>query len=509
MYRLTGLLLVLVTCRCWGSGFQDLVTDVNSKLFEAVNKNQADDNVIISPLSISVALSMLYHGTADQSRDQLTQAFAFPAEAGQLKAEAEQFIDQFNNTRNNVTLRLGNAVFLNGDFAPKPNYIRTLERRYSAEVQTLERNKVDTVNDWISEKTEGLIEKFLSEGSLDQDTKMLLVNAIYFHGAWFYPFPKELTFNDKFYTDEGQGSYVNTDFLDLEETLELVDEPKRMKMVVLPYSNSNFSMMLFQPADGVSVNDLAEALFQPTVSLAALRDQARKTKVNLKMPKFEVSTRTSLVEAFESLNVTDIFDEELADLSRLADEQLHVGDILHAANVKVDEEGSEAAGITSISIDIRTSVSGPTTFILLDRPFLFSIVGEGDVPLFAGKIINPTDQRPIPVEELPAEAGSSMPDDVLLAVHNAPPPSAARTPADTVFLDEADKDDNKDTVKGDKANNDNSEMEDEDDQMGVSIKCPKGEAKVTLDEFNSCEKSCLDGPSYGLCIFGCWNRFCQ
>jgi len=405
---------------------------------------------------------MLYEGAGGNSRSQLNEAFNFPTIDRNKKVK--QTLGRYNSNNSNVTVRMGNGIFLNNGFNPKQNFTNLLGRVYDAEVTTLPASdKVTLVNQWISNKTEGLIEKFLSEGSINKDTQMLLINAIYFHGVWAYPFQKEYTRSLKFYTDEGRMNAVDADFMEMTMELELVDLPGKMQMVSLPYMDKKYAMNLYLPVGKTNIHELADDLFDFTNPEKFRKDNSTPTEVRLIMPKFDITSKSSLVDALEQLNITDIFNDLNANLSGISDNKnLKVGDILHAATIKVDEEGSEAAAATSIGIDIRTAAIGPNTEIILDRPFLFSIVDNEGVILFSGKIMNPTKKTPTATPQDDTTTGT-MDDTILLARNGEDSPK----------------------------------------------KCLSEDKKIiTNAAYARCEQTCLNDASHGFCISSCYYRHC-
>lgn len=423
----------------------DLLT---SGLLGYFGQTQPADNVILSPLSIRLALSMLYHGTGNGSAAR-TQLEALLANGGGgdfasgLRDVAKKVLASRSRlAAKNVTLQLGNGLFLNGNFSAKPAYASLLGSAYDASVQRLtgsNSDKVVFVNEWVSKKTAGLIPSLLSDGAIDQETAALLFNTIYFKGGWANSFQKDLTAvrrfklsaaaaagnkgGDKNSSSSG-GAYVETDFMFREIEVLLADNPGRMRVLSLPYTSPGVSMLIILPDESVNIDDLAKEVF--SAPLTGLLQAAREVTLRLYLPKFKLDTKVSLIPALESLDVRDIFDYQTRPLTEISEVPIDVGEILHAARLEVSEEGTEAAAVTGISIDIRLAVAAPRE-LAIDRPFLFAIVDDngaagGGAPLFAGKIMDPTGGK---AERLQLEPEKDS-DDVLLQAREDGKKAAAR-----------------------------------------------------------------------------------
>jgi len=492
----------------------EMVNHVNEQLFSYLSEKEPENNLVISPFSIGIALAMLYQGTAGNSKRQLRRALNLPGKEGidKLEEEVASILDKYTNHHHNITIRMGNAVFLNTGFTPKEKFISLIEGVYSSEVHQLQENtsKVDTVNEWISDRTEGKIPNFLSEGSITEETQMLLLNAIYMYGDWQYPFDKDFTSTMRFYLEGEPRRYVATSFMDLEETLQTAHVSDMMDVIWLPYHQTNYSMVLYLPHQNVSVHQLVnEVLQNENRSISELRTTATRSKVNLQMPRFQLNTKNSLVEALEYFNVTEIFDERTANLSKISDRNIHVGDIQHSAAVKVDENGSEAVAVTSITLDLRTSVNGPVKLIRLDKPFIFSIMDDEGLVLFTGKVMNPTRKTPL-LDNEPIEL-EDIEDDTILVVRKPSPSEPIAS-------------NNRHQLPGDKQRSTGEESEKlkpeepkepeeleepiEPARPTVTISCAGASTNEDVAGFANCEKKCTDPKMYGLCMYNCWSKHC-
>ena len=226
----------------------------------------------------------------------------------------------------------------------------------------------------------------------------MLLNAVYFKANWQLPFQQADTTKSTFFVSKE--SSIDADMMfQVNEILYGQDKELQSQVVSLQYEDPNFTMIIMLPN-----NDSEAGMEFLHTNLKGkdfnkIHDSLNTRDLRLTMPKFKLGFKTQLVEAFRALGVFDIFDES-ADLSKMSNESLFVSDILHETKIEVNEEGSEAAAVTGIKIDTRVAGSGPLT-LKINRPFMFVIQDlKNDIPLFMGKIVNPTDEDPISVKAL-------------------------------------------------------------------------------------------------------------
>merc|ERR1711892_212952 len=340
-------------------------------LFNIVeDQENKSNNVIISPLSIHLAMSLLYNGAKGDSKVQLANVLGLVNVSDHtVQEEARNLLISYSNLKRNLTtnIELANVIFADDTTDVKDSYESILNNSFLTSTQRLNFSDVEesaeTINDWVANKTNDLITDLVSPVSLSPDTRMMLLNAVYFRANWQLPFQKDGTAKSAFSVSED--TFVDADMMFLDNEL----------------------------ASGSLSNNLIEMDFTQIHNSLNSRD------LLLRMPKFKLGYKTQLVSAFKAMGIADIFDEASADLSGITDESLFVSDILHETKIEVNEEGSEAAGVTGIQLDTRAGGSGPL-FLKIDRPFFFVIQDlKNNIPLFMGKIVNPTDEDPISISE--------------------------------------------------------------------------------------------------------------
>lgn len=360
--------------------------------------SEKDGNLFFSPYSISLALAMLYAGTEEQTETQVAEAMHFTLAESELHP-AFNFLDLELSSRGDgamgadnqpFRLRVANSVWGQDGYSFQPDYLDLLATHYGAGMNLLdfmtdpEAARV-TINQWVSDSTEGRIPNLLPQGSIDMMTRMVLTNAIYFNASWDEQFEEERTASASFTTADG--TTVNVPFMNQTTYYGHVDGDGFVA-VGLPYDGLELSMVVIMPDTG------SLAAFESNLNesvLSAITDSLAPTRVQLSMPKFTIEGASfSLSAALQSMGMIDAFLPGTADLSGIdGTRTLYVSDVIHKAFVAVDEKGTEAAAATGVIIS-GTSMPPPPVPVVLNRPFLFLIRDiETKAVLFLGRVVNP------------------------------------------------------------------------------------------------------------------------
>ena len=355
---------------------------------EASNNN---DNVFFSPASIYVAFGMVNEGARGETALQLRDAFGFGADAELRHGHTEQLMSSLNQRDPYATLHMANAMWLAEWFEPYESYADIIRDIYRAEVDSVDLPAVgmDTVNAWAAEKTEGKIKRVLGE-PLPDLTASVMTNAIYFKGSWAERFPAGATSPSDFWTGERQ---VQADFMHMTGWFDYASSPTE-QVLRMPYEGDRLSMLVVLPAERDGMGILEDTITPDMVDRWTA--DLRPAEVAVEMPKFEMGTHYDLVRPLMELGVVDIFDGAAADLSGMADlsgaGNLYVGAALHDAYVQVNEEGTEAAAVTTIIVGITSeSYEPPPVPFVADHPFLFLILDDrSGTILFMGRVSDPS-----------------------------------------------------------------------------------------------------------------------
>jgi len=348
-----------------------------------------NENVLMSPITIHMLMSMVYVGSPDESNTHKQLAKALYMESGlQEKMETYRNIldhyDMINSAENVTKSRLAATMLLKDDFPVDDNFISFINKYLSASIQSFEKpdEGASKINEWANEKTNGLIKDILQKGDITALTRLVLASVCYFKSEWKYKFDRNETKQMQF-TLANKDSITINRMMNQEEEFRYA-ETNDLEVVELPYINKDFNMYIALPKNkSVKALNKVAAEFDPS----QFKDSLKKTNILLSMPAFDATSEIDLKKHLMTLGITDVF-EKGADLSKITEEEIFVSKAKTKTVVKVDEEGSEAAAVALISFGIRSNFAA-TPFIV-NRPFVFMIYdARFDVPLFVGRVVNP------------------------------------------------------------------------------------------------------------------------
>jgi serpin B len=379
----------------------DLVTLVDGNgefafdLYQALK--EADGNLFYSPYSISQALAMTYAGARDETERQMVDTLHFVMSQDSLhpafngldielgkRGEGAQGKDE-----DGFRLNIVNAIWGQKDYEFLSEFLDILAENYGAGLRVLdfvnapEQSRI-TINDWVSEQTEGRIEDLIPEGAIDSLTRLVLTNAIYFNVAWQFPFSEDATGDGSFYLLDGREVIVP--MMSQTESFGYT-EGDDYQAVGLPYDGQELSMVILLPKDGQFEAFESSMDFQ---RVSEIISNLAGQQVNLTMPKFEFESEFSLKKALATIGMPVAFSADANFSGMTGGKDLFIADILHKAFVSVDEAGTEAAAATAVIMTL-TAVPSPPVEITVDRPFIFLISDiETGTILFIGRVLNPT-----------------------------------------------------------------------------------------------------------------------
>lgn len=352
------------------------------KLFRAISDEAPGENVFLSPLSISMALGMTLNGARGETREGMREALELQGLGDEeINRAYRAVIDLLRGLDPKVRFDIANSIWYRTGFRVEDDFLESAREFFDAELAELDFGRPDApdiINAWIERATEGLIKEMID--SVGPDVVMYIINAIYFKGDWASQFDPADTRDETFRTGDGR-----------EVTVPMMHQQTRLPFastetyfaVDLPYGDSLYSMSILLPREGVNVDDVIAQL--DTDSWTRLAAQYRNDLVDLKMPRFEMSYEKELNDVLSILGMDRAFVPGVADFSGISrDAELYISMVKHAAHIRVDEEGTEAAAATVVEIEL-TSV--PLVHqVHLNRPFVFSIrERHSGAILFIGK----------------------------------------------------------------------------------------------------------------------------
>jgi serpin B len=404
--RLFPLLLAPLAAACGGTGFEPIdelpraLTTAESQLVDADNRfafklfrevNAEEDaaaNVFISPLSVGMALGMAYNGAAGATRDAMQATLELGGLTLQDVNESYQSLIQLlRDLDPRVEFTLANSIWVRDGITPVPDFIALNQQYFDAQVAALDFDDpgaAGTINAWVNEATRGRITEIVSP-PIDPASIMFLINAIYFKAAWTYQFDRGHTKPEPFLQPDGSEVTVQMMASDGEMPVRSHWEPD-LFVLDLGYGGGAYSMTIVVPQDPAAIESLATSVTREQWNAWVAGLDSTESLVGL--PRFTLEYDITLNDALKALGMDVAFDPNAADFTNLyaGPQRAYISRVKHKTFVDVNEEGTEAAAVTSVEVGVTSAPQA----LVVNRPFLFAIRENlSGTILFMGKIIRP------------------------------------------------------------------------------------------------------------------------
>jgi serpin B len=358
------------------------------KLFREIIQQEKGKNVFISPLSVSMALGMTYNGANGSTEAAMRQTLEFgDMTLEEINSSYKSLIELLSQLDPKVKFQLANSIWHRQEYAFEPEFINLNQTYFNAAVRGLDFNDpgaAKIINGWVEQNTNGKIKQIVDD-PIAHDLVMFLINAIYFKGIWTYQFDPQQTRDDQFTLPDGSKKACK--MMNLTAELPYFANA-RFQAVDLPYGDADFSMTILLPHPQTPIDALVADLQHENWQLWT-KSFAKQTG-NLSLPKFTLEYDLTLNEVLKVLGMEVAFSPEQADFTKMRRiRDLYISKVKHKTFVEVNEEGTEAAAVTSVEIGV-TSIGGGFT-MRVDRPFVFAIrENHSGTILFVGKILEPS-----------------------------------------------------------------------------------------------------------------------
>ncbi|XP_056099265.1 leukocyte elastase inhibitor-like isoform X2 [Rhinichthys klamathensis goyatoka] len=389
-------------------------TQFSLDLFKKISGGNASGNVFYSPVSISSALAMVSLGARGNTAAQMIKVLCFKnplkpdaATPGhhdsvdQIHSSFKKFMSELNKPGVPYALSLANRLYGEQSYQFVEKFLNDAKSYYEAGLEKVDfKSKPEAarvnINKWVEKKTQEKIKDLVPKGVIDEMTRIVLVNAIYFKGNWEKKFKKEFTRDGQFKLNKNQTKPVK--MMHQEEKFPLAFIPEINSQVLeLPYDGKNLSMLIILPNemedDTTGLQKLEKALTYEKLMEWTKPSKMILQEVQVYLPKFKMEETYDMKSLLISMGMEDVFDEEKVNLSGMSsNNDLVLSDVIHKAFVEVNEKGTEAAAATATVVSFgcaRPPSTPPKTFIA-DHPFLFFIRhNPSNVILFYGRLCSP------------------------------------------------------------------------------------------------------------------------
>ena len=365
----------------------EFVQKGSSFTFEYIDRinSESKGDYIISPLSMQFLLGMILDGAQGATADEICSVLGYgKGEVDAVNEYCLSMLEQLPKMDKKTKLNIANAIFVDEGWPLLGSYKSDVGKYYRAEVSNLDFSNgpasLKVINGWCSKHTEGLVPKILDEVS--PDILAYLLNALYFKSQWSEKFSKSLTAEELFTDESGTKSTVK---MMKQEKSYNYTENDVFKAVTIPYGNGVYSMTVLLPVGSNKVADICA--FLKKTSWDGLRRKMDQCEVDLWLPKFETKYHIKLNDILSDMGMPRAFDEALADFKAMSDFALCLSFVQQDAVIKVDEEGTEAAAVSSAGMMKETAyMPGDRVVLHADHPFLYLISeSSSGAVLFAGR----------------------------------------------------------------------------------------------------------------------------
>lgn len=351
------------------------------KLFSAVSQEAAGENVLISPLSIQLALAMTANGADGETLAQMQALLGgdIPLEA--LNQYLAGYVSKLPN-QENAKLHIANSIWYRGGDAPleiKRPFLQTCADYYQADAYQapFDQATVDAINSWVNEHTDGMIRKLIDK--LEPGTMMALINALAFDARWQSIYTAADEIDAPFYALDGSQQEAQFLFSTEYGFLRLPNATGFVKN----YTGGAYRFAALLPQEGVTPAELIASLSPET--LAQALNNPEQIPVQCYLPKFTCEFGLTLNDVLSGLGMPTAFTGQ-ADFSRMSDTGQYISAVIHKTYIQVDENGTKAAAVTGVfTNETAALIPEDHEVVRLDRPFVYMILdGEQNLPLFIG-----------------------------------------------------------------------------------------------------------------------------
>ncbi|XP_025964345.1 ovalbumin-like [Dromaius novaehollandiae] len=374
-------------------------------MFKELRVHHTNENIIYSPLSILSVLSMVYLGAKGNTESQMEKVLHFDNITGvggttESQCGTSEYIhNSFKDLLSEITmpnasysLKTADRIYVEKTYPIFPEYLKCAKKFYKAELVEADFKKAteearQLINSWVEKETSGQIQDFLEPGSVDLNTALLLINAIYFKGMWKKAFREEDTQEVLFSMTKQESKPVQMMCQNGTFKIAVVADEK-IKVLELPYAGRELSMLVLLPEDASSLEQLESTISFEKLTEWTSPNMMEKKTVKVYLPRMKIEEKYNLTSVLTALGMTDLFSP-LANLSGIsAAETLKMSEALHEASMEVSEAGTEVAGSTGAMGEIKHSPVSEE--FRADHPFLFLIKhNPTNIIIFFGRCFYP------------------------------------------------------------------------------------------------------------------------
>lgn len=355
-----------------------------------------NDNLFYSPASLLIALAMTSHGARGNTAAEIMKVLHVASvSSADLNKSMKKFIDSLNGASDQSNkLLTASRLFVQKNYDILEAFKEGTREFYDAELALVDystnaEEAREEINHWVEQKTNDKTKDLIPPGMLSSDTRLTLVNAIYFKGLWLEKFKKERTISKSFFVSQNEEIKVN--MMHQEADFKYFESQELACQVLeMPYIGRKMSMVIYLPKEINGLAELEEQLTYGSLQKSLSSLDASMDEVEVFLPKFKLTQQFDLNDILSKMGAEEMFIPGKADFTGITAEPLFVSKVVHKAFVEVKEEGTEAAAATGIGMNMF-SMPLPKPIFKADHPFLFLIRhNDSGAILFLGRLVRPT-----------------------------------------------------------------------------------------------------------------------
>ena len=350
------------------------------------------DNIMVSPLSVSLALAMTYNGANGETKTAMEETLkVYGLSPEEINESYASLVAALKSLDPKVILEIANAIYSREGFPLEQDFITTNQNYYDAKVEALDFSSsqaVNTINDWVADKTHDKIDRIID--NISPNHVMFLLNAIYFKGIWQSEFNEDDTEDLPFYLENGSTVQVPT----MQKTESLPYYSNNVfRAVKLAYGAGNYNMFVFLPHEENSVKNIVNELNVDNWK-SWMESFTDSVNIDIKLPRLKYKYEIKLNKVLSDMGMGVAFERDVADFTGInRDGHLNIDYVKHKTFIEVNEKGTEAAAVTVVAFEY-TSVGPSNMQFNVNRPFLYAITEKDtDAILFMGTVKNPKSEE--------------------------------------------------------------------------------------------------------------------
>lgn len=393
LFKLSAVLIAIFITTTYAQSYLSNLTNANNdfgfRIFAEIIRQSEVKNIFIAPTSIAMALSMTYNGADLATKDSMAKTLGVTdLSINQFNQANLELRKTLTNKNKKVILNIANSLWADKGTQFKKEFLSINKKYYNAQVTTLnfaDPKSVNKINKWVNNATNKKIKKIIDE--IGENVIAFLINAIYFKGVWQNQFDKNKTTEQTFYCFDGTEKKHP---MMHQDGRYLYLENKNFQAISLPYANSDICFYIFLPTKEYDIKQFLSDF--NSENWLKWMNQFRMLKGSITLPRFKLEYEKSLKDVLKAMGMEIAFDDSRANFTKMASSQIkgniYIGDVKHKTFVEVNEQGTEAAAVTSVHMEVKAVQE--TFNMIVDRPFFCSIVdNKTNAILFIGVITEP------------------------------------------------------------------------------------------------------------------------